>query len=54
MDAWTGFVLWFVWTLFVFWVGVFMHWWVTRKQRRVLKVYRLREQERRWLNRPIE
>jgi uncharacterized iron-regulated membrane protein len=44
----------FAWTLLSFFTGVIVHWWSTRKQRRLLKMYRIRESERRRWNRPIE
>ncbi len=54
MDTLTFMLLAFLWTLFVFCVGVIVHWWATREQRRILKMYRIRErQQQRW-NRPVE
>ena len=54
MDALTAFFLLFTWTLIAFLAGILTYWFATRKQRQLLKRYRQREQERRWLNRPIE
>ena len=54
MDAQTEMLLWLAWTLIAFLAGVAVHWYATRKQRRLLKQYRQREQARRWVNRIIE
>jgi hypothetical protein len=50
-----GFIIAFLlWTLFAFGAGIVVHWWATRKQRRLLKQYRSRDRMLRQLNRPIE
>ncbi|HZO72795.1 MAG TPA: hypothetical protein VFB60_11385 [Ktedonobacteraceae bacterium] len=46
--------IWFIWTLIVFWIGFFVHWWATRKQRRLLSRYRQQARAREKWNRPIE
>jgi hypothetical protein len=50
MDA----LIWFIWTLIAFGAGVLTHWWATRKQRRLLKLYRRQAQALRTWGSPIE
>jgi hypothetical protein len=54
MDILTFMLLGFGWTLIAFSAGILVHWWATRKQRRLLKMYRGREQARRHASMPIE
>lgn len=53
--AWLLWTLaWFLWTGVVFWIGFITHWWVTRKQRHLLKRYRQQSRALRDWSRPIE
>ncbi len=54
MDTLTLMLLAVLWTLFAFFVGVLVHWWATREQRRLLKKYRVRDRERQRWNRSVE
>jgi hypothetical protein len=54
MSAGIAVFLWVIWTVVVFWLGVAAHWWATRKQRRLLKRYRLRAQALDYWGRSIE
>ncbi len=54
MDTATFTLVAFVWTFIAFIAGVIVHWWGTRRQRRLLKMYRQQAQARRQLSRPIE
>lgn len=48
------FTLWFLWTLIAFWAGFLAHWWATRKQRRLLKLYRKQARVLRQWGSPVE
>jgi hypothetical protein len=47
-------ILWFIWTLIAFGCGALVHWMATRKQRRLLKLYRQQAQARRVWTRSVE
>ena len=49
-----AFVIALVSGLIGFAVGIFIHWWATRKDRETLKRYREREQQRRRASQPVE
>jgi len=54
MDILIWTLLWFAWTLFAFGVGMLTHWWMTRKQRRLLKLYRRQARVLNDWGRPVE
>ncbi len=54
MEGFTYIGIAFAWTLLAFMTGIAVHWWATRKQRRLLKQYRSRERILRQVNRPVE
>ena len=47
-------VIWFVWTFIVFGAGMLTHWLMTRKQRRLLKLYRQQAKVMKEWGRPVE
>ncbi len=49
-----GLLFFFVWTLFDFWTGFFIHWLATHQQRRLLKLFRHQRQVLRNGSRPVE
>ncbi len=54
MDTLTFMLIAFAWTLISFSAGIIVHWWATREQRRLLKMYRVREREQQRWSRSIE
>lgn len=49
-----GLLVWFLWTVVAFWVGFLTHWWLTRKQRRLLKRYQRQARVLKDWARPLE
>ncbi|HLZ62295.1 MAG TPA: hypothetical protein VKR06_35570 [Ktedonosporobacter sp.] len=47
-------VIWFTWTLIAFGAGFLTHWWLTRKQRRLLKLYRQQAKVLQDWGKPVE